>query len=145
MSVNIATFLGNLSTEPILADRNGDNKVCTFFVAVNERKAKDGTEREANFIPVKTWNGQALNCAKYLKKGSEVHVVGRIVTSRYEKDGVTKYGWEVVANEVTFLRRPKSDTPGDDTPASESFVPSTENPPESAPASTTVANDDIPF
>ena len=140
MSTNISTFHGNLSTEPILSDRNGDNKVCTFFVAVNERKAKDGTERPANFIPVKTWNGQAVNCAKYLRKGSEVLVTGRIVTSRYEKDGETKYGWEVVANDVTFLRRPKGDTDGGEM-ASETFTPSTEAPPASAPAS----DSDIPF
>lgn len=144
--LNQATFLGNLSTAPVLSDRAGDNKVCTFFVAVNERNAKDGTERPPNFIPVKTWNGQAVNCAKYLVKGSEVLVSGRIATSRYEKDGVTKYGWEVVANEVTFLRRPKS-AGNPDEMTSETFVPSTDEPPATPAASETAPVDesDIPF
>jgi len=138
-SMNIITVLGNLATAPKLADVRGDNKTCTFFVAVNERKRKDGTQPDANFIPVKTWNGQAESCSKYLTVGSEVLVTGRLVTSRYEKDGETKYGWEVVANDVTFLRRPKGDNGGEMT--SETFTPSTEAPPAAAPAS----DSDIPF
>lgn len=143
MSINTVTIIGNLATAPKLADRAGDNKVCTFFVAVNERKDKNGNEREANFIPVKTWNGQALNCAKYLSVGSEVAVHGRITTSKYEKDGETRYGWEVVANEVTFLRRAKN-SGEQDIPASESFVPTTEEPTTETPASAS-SKDDIPF
>jgi len=137
--MNVASFIGNLATAPKLdkrsgTDRNGkEQQVCTFFVAVNER----GDDKPANFLPVKTWNGQAGACFEHLTVGSEVAVTGRIVTSKYEKDGETKYGWEIVASEVKFLRRPKN---AGDVPTSDSLSASTEE-----PVSTPASDDDIPF
>ena len=61
-------------------------------------------EREADFINIVVWRGQADNCYKYLKKGSKAGVVGSIQTRSYDgNDGTKRYATEVVADEVEFL------------------------------------------
>ena len=53
-----------------------------------------------------TWRATADNCAKYLRKGSQVAVVGSIQTRSYEgNDGQKRYVTEVQADEVQFLNR----------------------------------------
>jgi len=50
------------------------------------------------------WGQMAENCAKYLAKGRQVYVEGRIETQQYQdKEGVTRYSTKIVARQVTFL------------------------------------------
>ena len=71
---------------------------------MQRRFASEGGEREADFINIVVWRGQADNCYKYLKKGSKAGVVGSLQTRSYDgTDGTKKYSTEVVAEEVEFL------------------------------------------
>lgn len=77
--------------------------VASFSLAVNRRFAKEGEERQADFINVVAWSKTAEFCSKYFKKGQQVGVVGRLQTRNYEDDkGVKHYITEVVAEEVYF-------------------------------------------
>ena len=60
--------------------------VCQITVAVNRRPSQNGAGPEADFISVNVWDKQAENVAKYLKKGSQVAVEGRIQTRNYENN-----------------------------------------------------------
>ena len=71
------------------------------------RDNEDG-EREADFIPCVVWRKQAENCAKYLAKGSQVAVDGRMQVRTYDKDGERRYITEVVADRVEFLTKAKA-------------------------------------
>jgi single-strand DNA-binding protein len=85
---------------------NNGTAVCNFTLAVSRRFANQQGEREADFIPVVVWRTQAENCAKYLRKGSQVAVAGSIHTRQYDgTDGVRRYVTEVVADEIKFLNR----------------------------------------
>ena len=105
--MNKCFLIGNLTRDPELRTTSGSGlSICSFTVAVTRRFTNQNGEREADFIPVVTWRATAENCAKYLRKGSQVAVLGAIQTRSYEgNDGQKRYVTEVVADEVQFLNR----------------------------------------
>ena len=77
--------------------------VATFTVAI-DRPVRAGGEKQTDFPRVTVFGKQAENCEKYLAKGRLVGVQGRIQTGSYQnKDGVTVYTTDVVADRVEFL------------------------------------------
>ena len=72
-------------------------------------KNADGQKvNETTWHNVVAWNGLADIAGKFLKKGGQVAVEGKIVYRSYEdKNGVTKYITEIVANELLLLKSPK--------------------------------------
>ena len=102
--MNKVILVGNLTRDPELITTNSGISLCRFSLAVQRRFANESGEREADFINIVVWRGQADNCYKYLKKGSKAGVVGSIQTRSYDgTDGTKKYSTEVVAEEVEFL------------------------------------------
>ena len=77
--------------------------MCQITVAISRRVAQ-GANPETDFINVTVWDKQAENVAKYLAKGRQVAVEGRIQTRNYDgADGKKVYVTEVVASNVEFL------------------------------------------
>lgn len=105
--MNKCILIGNLTKDPELRHTaSNGTAVCSFTIAVTRRFDNQKGEREADFIPVVVWRGQAENCAKYLRKGSQVAVSGSIQTRSYEaQDKTRRYITEVVADEVQFISR----------------------------------------
>ena len=109
--MNRAILIGRLTRDPELrTTSNTGVSVCTFTVAVDRRRSRD-REKEADFIPVVVWREQAENCAKYLRKGSQVGVCGSIQTRSYDaQDGSKRYVTEVVCDECEFVdSKPQGD------------------------------------
>jgi len=101
--MNSVSLVGNLTRDPELRTTNGGLATCSFTIAVNRPKTKDGVQ-QADYIPIVTWRGTAENCARYLAKGRKVAVTGEIRTRSYDgKDGTKKYVTEILANNVEFL------------------------------------------
>jgi single-strand DNA-binding protein len=91
--------LGNLTADPQVKDI-GDNKVCSFSVAINSISKKE----DVFFMDVECWNKVAENCAKYLNKGSRVLVEGKLkLNSWTSKDGTKREKFICSADLVTFL------------------------------------------
>lgn len=104
--MNKAMLIGNLTRDPDLRTTPSGTSVCNFTLAVSRRFSNQQGEREADFIPIVVWRTQAENCAKYLRKGSQVAISGSIQTRNYEaQDGSRRYVTEIVADEVKFLSR----------------------------------------
>ena len=102
--MNKVILIGNLAKDPELTTTNNGDALCNFTIAVPRRFAGPEGEREADFLPVIVWRGQADNCYKYLKKGSKAAVSGSVQTRSYEgTDGQRRYITEIVADEVEFL------------------------------------------
>ena len=80
--------------------------VVQFALAVNRRFAKEGEERQADFINIVAWDKTAEFCSKYFKKGQQVGIIGRIQTRNYDD----KDGTEVVAEEAYFADSKKENT-----------------------------------
>ena len=96
------TLIGNLASEVDLKEVGEDLQVATFLLAV-DRPGKE----EADFVRISTWNKQAETCARYLAKGRQVGVAGRLRSSSWEdSDGKRRSAVEVVANTVEFLSSP---------------------------------------
>lgn len=101
--MNKAVLVGRLTRDPELRYTQTGIAVANFTLAVNRRFTRDN-EQSADFIPVVVWQKAAENVAKYLNKGSQVAVEGRIQTSSYDnKEGQKVYKTEIVADQVEFL------------------------------------------
>jgi len=102
MSVNKAIIVGNLGKDP---EPIASGKGCKFSVATNEKwKDKNGNFQEkAEWHQITCWGKTSENCVKYLSKGRQVYLEGRIETDEYEKDGEKRYSTGITAFNVTFL------------------------------------------
>ncbi|WP_312354064.1 single-stranded DNA-binding protein, partial [Aminipila sp.] len=77
--------------------------VATFTLAI-DRPTGQGKEKQTDFPRITVFGKQAENCERFLTKGRLVGIQGRIQTGSYKnKDGVTVYTTDVVANNVEFL------------------------------------------
>ena len=95
---NKSIIMGNLARDPD-NKKVGENQVTRLVVAVNDVVKKD----KAHYIDVETWNKTAENCAKYLAKGRQVLVEGRLFQDIWEKDGKKNSKLYLKADNVQFL------------------------------------------
>lgn len=109
--MNKVILLGRLTKDVDVRYTQATNiMVASFSLAVNRRFAKQGEERQADFINVVAWSKTAEFCSKYFKKGQQVGIIGRIQTRNWEDDqGQKHYVTEVVAEEVYFADSKKED------------------------------------
>ena len=92
------TMVGNLARDPE-SRKAGDSSVTRLVVAVNDARQKDKT----SYIDVEAWGKLGEICEKYLSKGRQVLVDGRLVQDTWEKDGKKNSKLYVKANNVQFL------------------------------------------
>lgn len=104
MNINQVFIAGNLTRIPELKRTPSGADVVNFSVAINRSYTKDGEKvSTAIFVPVVVWGKQALNCYKFLTKGSSVVVQGRLDIRNYEKkEGQKRTITEVIAENVQF-------------------------------------------
>ena len=109
--LNICVLIGRLTKDPELKYTNSGKAVANFTLAVDRPYTNKDGEREADFIICQAWGSTAENLAKYMTKGRQVAVDGRLQVRSYEKDGERKWVSEVVADRVEFLGS-KNDSQG---------------------------------
>lgn len=102
--MNKVFLIGNLTRDPELSTTNSGISVCRISIAVSRRFANADGSRETDFFNVVAWRTIAENCAKYLKKGSKIAVMGSIQNRSYEgNDGNKHYTTDITAEEIEFL------------------------------------------
>lgn len=118
---NLVVLSGRLTADPELKTTQNGVSVCSFKIAV-ERRYKQGEERQADFINIVAWRGQAEFVSKFFSKGSMIGIEGSIQTRNYQdKDGNKRTAFEIVANNVQFIesKRSQDATEGNSLPTSE--------------------------
>lgn len=101
--MNSVVLIGRLARDPELRYTNTQNPVCHFTLAV-DRPVQQGRDRTADFIRITVFGKQAENCDRYLQKGRQAAVHGRIQTGSYKnREGQTVYTTDVIASQVEFL------------------------------------------
>ena len=102
--MNQVILIGRLARDPELSyTPNTQSAMCRFTIAV-DRPRRQGEDAGAGFIRITVWGRQAETCDRYLSKGRQVAVQGRIQTGSYKnREGVTVYTTDVVADRVEFL------------------------------------------
>ena len=106
MSVNKAILVGNLGKDPDLRYTPAGTAVATFSMATTERyKDRDGNRQEkTEWHNIVAWRQLAEICGKYLHKGKQVYIEGRIQTRSYDdRDGNKRYITEIVADQMQML------------------------------------------
>jgi len=104
--LNKAMVIGNLGKDPELRTTGSGKSVCNFSVATNEswKDASGEKQERTEWHRIVVWGPQAEACGKYLAKGRQVYVEGRIQSREWEdNDGNKKYTTEIIANSVVFL------------------------------------------
>jgi single-strand DNA-binding protein len=109
MSLNKVMLIGNIGRDPevkTLDGNNGSQKVATFTLATGEKyKDRNGELREnTEWHNIVAWRNLADICEKYIRKGMQVYIEGRIRTRSWQdKDGNTRYTTEIMADNLQML------------------------------------------
>ncbi len=116
MGINKVILLGNLGKDPEVRYTPQQMAICRFSLATGERK-KDQSGQwvdHTEWHNVVTFGRTAENCAKFLKKGRQAFIEGRIRTNKWQdKEGKDRYTTEVIADNVQFVGGGKGDMGGD--------------------------------
>ena len=117
-SVNKVLIIGNAGKDPETKYTESGTAVCTLTMATKHSwKEKDGQRQEkTEWHRVVFWGKLAEIVDKYVKKGSQVYVEGRIETRKWtDKNGHDKYTTEIVADQMQMLSgKPKAEVDNDD-------------------------------
>ncbi|MFA5801267.1 MAG: single-stranded DNA-binding protein [Thermoleophilia bacterium] len=103
--INKVILVGNLGADPEVRNTNSGSQVASLRVATTDRR-KVGSEWQdhTEWHKVTCFGKTAENAGKYLKKGRQVYIEGRLQTSKWkDKDGNDRYTTEIVAEIVRFL------------------------------------------
>lgn len=103
--VNKVIIIGRLGQDPEMKAVGQGATVTRLNVATSENwTGKDGQKQErTEWHRIVVWGKLAEICGKYLAKGRQVYVEGRLQTRSWEDNGQKKYSTEIVANTVQFL------------------------------------------
>ena len=113
MSLNKVMLIGNVGRDPEVRYLEGNAKVATFTLATSERfKDRNGELREnTEWHNIVAWRANADVAEKFIHKGTQIYVEGRLRTRSYtDQAGVKKFTTEIQADTIQLLgRRPDAD------------------------------------
>ena len=115
---NIVLLVGNLGGDPELRSTNGGTDVASFSLGTSRPKRdsegktfKDEsgfTAKDTEWHRITCFNGLGRVMAQHATKGMLVSVQGRLHNSKWtDSEGIERYGYEVIADDVQFLNRPR--------------------------------------
>ncbi len=144
MSVNKVLLIGRLGNNPEIRYTNTGTAVANFNLATSENwNDKNGQRQErTEWHRVVVWGKLAELCEKYLSKGRQCFVEGRLQTRSWDdKDGNKRYTTEIVASTIQFLG-----TAGAQTSAGASAMDSSPEMADNGPTlESSFTEDEIPF
>ena len=95
--------VGRIASDITLRE-TANNSVCNFTLAVNESWVKDGEKQQrTEFVRVTQWGSAGKATAKYMSKGKQCMIEGKLKTETYDKDGEKRYSVGILADRVLFL------------------------------------------
>ena len=164
MSLNKAMLIGNVGRDPevrYLDGKDGNAKVATFTLATTERyRDRNGETREnTEWHNIVAWRNTADVVEKFVKKGTQLYIEGRIRTRSWDdQTGNKRYTTEIIADTLQLLGK-KSDNPAAGQPSGYQAQPSGYQAQPQAPAyapqpaarpaqpapETDLPDDDLPF
>ena len=108
--LNKVILMGRITHEPELKASQSGISVLTFSLAVERNYARQGEERQTDFINGVAWRQTAEFIAKYFPKGALIAVEGELQTRKYTaKDGSERSITEVIVSQASFTGERRSD------------------------------------
>ena len=152
MSFSKITIIGNLGKDPELRYTPQGDAVCDFSVAVNDRKRDKAGEWQdvTTWFRVTFWRKQAENASKYLTKGRQVYVEGRLQVEEWtDRDGNNRQTLAIQGSELQFLGERGTDERSSQSASENNFADdagdSTTDNATTTSSSATPTDDDIQF
>ena len=106
---NHVQLMGNIGQDPSITNLENGRKVARFSLATNEnyKDGKGEKQTDTNWHTIVAWGKTAEIIEKYVGKGKEVGIVGKLKTRTYTTDdGNQRYVTEVEANEILLMGNP---------------------------------------
>lgn len=101
--LNVVAIMGRFVADPELRTTPAGVNVCQFRIACDRNFARQGEQRQADFVDIVAWRAQADFVCKYFSKGSLIAINGRIQTRNYQdKNGNNRTAFAVVAENINF-------------------------------------------
>jgi single-strand DNA-binding protein len=125
MSVNKVILVGNVGADPEVRYLDGGTAVCRLSLATSESyRSKEGERvTQTEWHNLVLWRGLAEVAEKYVKKGSQLYVEGRLRTRSWDdKEGNKRYTTEINVDNMQMLGRKSDDSSGGEAPASKPSV-----------------------
>lgn len=110
--LNKVMIIGNVGRDPEVTYTTSGTAVAKIAVATSETwNDKNTGEKKENteWHRITFFGKQAETIGRYVSKGSQLYVEGKLQTSQYEKDGITRYSTDIIANVFQFLGGKKQD------------------------------------
>ncbi len=107
---NKVQLIGNVGQEPIITNLENGKKVVRLSLATNENYKNSNGEKQTNtnWHNIVAWGKTADIIEKYVNKGKEIAIEGKLTSHSYEtKEGEKRYVTEVVVNEILLLGNSK--------------------------------------
>lgn len=105
-SLNKIMIIGNVGKDPDVTYTPSGMSVARFSVATKDHwtdKATGEKKEKTEWHRIVAFAKLGETCGRYLTKGKQVYVEGRLQTTSYEKDGITRYNTDIIANAIQFL------------------------------------------
>ena len=107
MSVNKVILVGNVGKDPEVRYLEKNVAVANFPLATTERgfTMQNGTQvpDRTEWHNIVAWRGLAEIAEKYIRKGSQLYIEGKIQSRSWEKDGIKRYITEIYAENIQLL------------------------------------------
>jgi single-strand DNA-binding protein len=146
--VNKVILVGRLGKEPEVRNLDNGATVANFTMATSE-SYKDKTTGEKKEVTewhnIVLWRGLAEISQKYLHKGDLVYIEGKLRTRSWEKEGVTRYTTEIIADNMTMLGSRGGGGNSGNSSSDYNARPAERTPAEPYTASSDSNTDDLPF
>lgn len=146
MSINKVILVGNVGKDPEVRYLDNGVAVANFSLATSETYTAKSGERVTNteWHNIVAWRGLAEVAEKYIKKGKQLYIEGKIKTRSYDdKDGVKKYMTEIYADSMQMLGRKDDET---NSSSNDYEKPANQDTPSQAPDfDANDGGDDLPF
>jgi single-strand DNA-binding protein len=106
--INKVILVGNVGADPEIRTLDNGIKCARIRIATTERvyiKEKNETKENTEWHSITLWRGLADVVDKYIRKGSQLYIEGKLRTREYDKNGVKCFATEIVAEELKMLGR----------------------------------------
>ncbi|MFN8207819.1 MAG: single-stranded DNA-binding protein [Bacteroidales bacterium] len=115
-SLNKVMLIGNVGKDPEIRYLEGNVGLCRFSMATSDSYRNKNGENvtQTEWHNIVCWRGLAEVAQKFVKKGSQIYIEGKITTRSYDdKDGNKRYTTDIVASNLVLLGKRAENAPGE--------------------------------
>lgn len=144
--MNNVSLIGRLTTAPELKNTQSGTAYTRLSIAVDRAYAKQGEERQTDFINIIAWGKTAEFVCKYFMKGQRIGITGEIRTGSYtDQNGNKRYTTDVVASGVYFCESKANNTANTNAAPVQNTQPTANNNSFDGSFSDMPSDEDLPF